>query len=618
MLKELLPNAVLSIGFVGHRDIDPDEATRASLEHTIADVLGRLERALPAAVAREAQYFAPASPLIRAVSRCAQGAELLGVKVAARCGFETSLIIPFPWNEYRHDFSAATAPLAAEQLGKADAVLELPGQRGEGPRAYERSLDLILANIDVLVAVWDGQRARGRAGTGDVVQSAVEKRIPIIVVDPACSAPPAILAQAHFGDFTTAASDLARRPLPGDLADFVHAIVAPPQRELERRALADLIDEPAQPVTRRFEYALLLRSLVGRPPARRLPAPASDAQALLPSPSTSAFAASNQEGIAWLDHVRKIIDDHAMAYGDAFRSSTVSEYLIVVLGVWLSGVIGLLIPALSSVSISVQLLANAVVLADTHFRGKRRWQERWLDYRVLAEQLRWLRFRCSFGLGAARVSLGRPRSSWTHWYVERVAHAIGSPKGCIDAPLVGAALSRLLDVEIPDQIRYHRQVVRQLGKLESRLNWAARASLIAALAVAIVLGATAIRLGNLDAVAWKPLAIALLVALPATMTGLNGLRVNADLARLVERSGQSVATLFSIRRRAADAPQQFDQVAGAMQRFGDLLAAELADWRFVIESRRSRAMRRGISRKHRGLLDMLNPLRGKGNKKTDT
>jgi hypothetical protein len=80
----------------------------------------------------------------------------------------------------------------------------------------------------------------------------------------------------------------------------------------------------------------------------------------------------------------------------------------------------------------------------------------------------------------------------------------------------------------------------------------------------------------------------LLAILPATMTSLNGLRVDADLGRLVERSAQTIALLFRVRRSILASPRDYDHVAANMQRLAAIMMTELEEWRFVIESRRAR------------------------------
>jgi hypothetical protein len=590
MLDELLPPLVLAVGLTGHRTVGMTGAVAEATEHSIGAVLDALKRALPAAMAQEAAFYAAATPVIRLITMAAEGAELLGARAAVRHGLKISGVIPFAVDEYRNDFSPAAANEAAAIFAGAESLLELPGRRDEGPRAYERANDVMLSNIDVLVAVWNGGRAHGRAGTGDVVQDAVTKGVPIIVIDPQSPAAPGILAAAAIDDVEPpVAGDLARRPLPADLSDFLHGIVGPPSRRAQRRAFTDLIAEAPQSRQWRVEYSLLLKTLAPRPGAARKRSVAA-AKAARSAAAVSRVALPNAKRLEAIDGARKTIDALAVEYGQKFRSSAVSAYLVVILGAWVSGVLGLLIPALSSASIAVQLVANALVIVDTAFRGRRRWQERWLDYRVVAERLRWLRFRHAFGLGGGRgMRSGLQRhKSWIDWYIRRIGRALGPPQGKVDDASIAAAVDYLSEVEIPDQIDYHRGTFRQLGLLERRLFFGAHAALLASLGVAVVLAISAVRVGSLDKVSWREFAIVLLAILPATMTSLNGLRVDADLGRLVERSAQTMALLFRVRRSILASPRHYDHVAANMQRLASIMMTELEEWRFVIESRRAR------------------------------
>ena len=92
------------------------------------------------------------------------------------------------------------------------------------------------------------------------------------------------------------------------------------------------------------------------------------------------------------------------------------------------------------------------------------------------------------------------------------------------------------------------------------------------------------------------------------MTTLNGLRVDADLARLVERSAQTTALLFRARRAMLTAPRDYDHIASNMQWLAAIMRTELEEWRFVIESRRSRGSVRPIKGKQ-GLRRRLDALR---------
>ena len=512
MLEELLPPPVLCVGLTGHRDVALSGVAAEAIEQSIEALLEALQRALTPAVAREARFFSTAPPVTRLITMGAEGADLLGMRAANKRAVGISCVIPFAQGEYRSEFSPAAAALAADLLSRAETLLELPGRRNEGPRAYERANDIILSNIDVLVAVWDGGRAHGRAGTGDVVQAAVDKGVPIFVIDPASPAAASLLAAPHGADIEPpAASDLNRQALPSDLTEFVHGLDHPPAKRVQRQGLTDLVAETPRSASWRFEYPLLLDALARRPKVRRTFAAAATA-VVKTSAVRGRRCTPRNGGQQQTAGKRRACAQNRRRIGGTirsrrFRSSSVSQYLIVILGTWLSGLIGLLIPSLSAASIVVQLLASALVLADATFRARHRWQQRWLDYRVVAERLRWLGFRYSFGLGPGRhiQSATKRRKSWVDWYLVRTAHALGPPEGRIDAVSIAAAADHLTEVEIPQQIDYHRTTFRQLGLLERRLLLAAHGSLLAAIGVAVLLGITALRAGSLDAVALEAL-----------------------------------------------------------------------------------------------------------------
>jgi hypothetical protein len=595
--RDLCPSPVLAIGITGRgqNSIDSDLAGR--IEASIEAALAALRRAFISVVEQEITCFSAATPVMRLISAGADGADGLGTRAASQLGLQIVYVFPFPWDEYRSDFSPDVAAETLPRLA-ASSKLELPGLRSEGVRAYDRANDVLLSNIDLLLAVWDGSAGQGRAEAADVVQAAVSRGIPVVVIDPRVPDTASVLVLPPHRLVPSSLAALERRSLGDQPTGLIEGVISPPSGETRRQGLTDLLAEAPVAAARRFEYPLLLRTLAGK--ETRPPDPASRAA---PSASQPVAIKPPLVAAADIERVRATIDGLALYYGQLFRSSSAGRYLYVVLGVWLSGVFGLIFPRLAAFSIVLQLLANIWVLSDSFYRARRRWQERWLDYRVIAERLRWLLFRGSFGLEAGakqRPQTGRT-ASWTDWYLRRSAIALGPPQGRIDAASIAASAAYLADVEIPGQLRYHRKNFRQLEILEKRLACAARLSLAAAVVVAASLGVIALLAGGLDAVSWKPLAIVMLTSLPATMTGLEGIRVDADLVRLVEGSAQTITLLRRIRRAILAEPPDYDHVAHHMQQLAAVMESDLAEWRFAVESRRSRETRRGIRRKRNWL-----------------
>jgi hypothetical protein len=70
-----------------------------------------------------------------------------------------------------------------------------------------------------------------------------------------------------------------------------------------------------------------------------------------------------------------------------------------------------------------------------------------------------------------------------------------------------------------------------------------------------------------------------------------GVRVEADLARLSERSAAAAVALARLRRAIDAAAPIYDRIAVAAMRAAAIMAGELSDWRFVLERCRARARR---------------------------
>ena len=556
------------------------------------------------AAAANVAFFSGERPVLRAICMAADGADLLGARAARNSGADLAVVLPFSVDEYKKDFTSAVAlRLFDDVLQSAATRFELSGSHGEDARAYERANEVIVANVDLLVAVWDGKKAAGRAGTGEVVPGAVARSIPVIVIDPQNPSAPRLLLPREHGEIDLAVDgELKWSPLPADLTPFVMERISPPSALARRRGLIDLLAEAPRSANWRVEHPALLKAFgVARQPDRlRALQPLGDAAAWEAAvrnvrPLDAALAARLEE----LAGVTRRIDGFAAYYGQLFRSSAVSRFFLIIAVAFLSGLVGILFPSLFGTSLVLQVAVSILILVDGKVSGRRRWQERWLDYRLLTERLRGLRFLHPLGAGSGETIVPgrRSRDAWTDWYVRRTVRALGAPAGVLGEPALSAMSEQLVAVEIGEQIGYHRRAFRQLGKLERRLALAANAALGAAVAVGGALAATAYLGGGLDAVSWKPMANILLAALPAAMTAFNGIRADSDLVRLVERSAITAAALARLGRAIRRSAMTYDRLTGAAIHTVSIMASERAEWRFVLESRRTRTSRRRAIRR---------------------
>jgi nucleoside 2-deoxyribosyltransferase len=152
------------VGFSGHRQVIDTEA----ISQAISEALGNLR----AKIAGE----------WLALSSVAEGGDQLFIAEARALGMSWHAILPLPRAEFAKDFPPAEWTQVEAILDQAEHVRVI-AENGTREDAY---LDCGMATVDgsdVLIAVWDGEPARGRGGTAEVVAYARSLGKPVVLID---------------------------------------------------------------------------------------------------------------------------------------------------------------------------------------------------------------------------------------------------------------------------------------------------------------------------------------------------------------------------------------------------------------------------------------------------
>lgn len=159
----LPPPDPLRIGVTGHRFL-------AEIE--------KLAMAIDAVLIQLAKS-SPGRPFT-VISALAEGADRLVVERILRYpAAKLVVVLPLPTAEYLKDFETPASRAAFEALlNQADNVYTLP-EFTSREAAYEAGGRYVLEHCDVLIAVWDGQAAQGQAGTGQIVEAARQRGLPL-------------------------------------------------------------------------------------------------------------------------------------------------------------------------------------------------------------------------------------------------------------------------------------------------------------------------------------------------------------------------------------------------------------------------------------------------------
>ena len=146
-----------------------------------------------------------------ALSSVAEGSDQLFTRRALGIEMAWHCVLPLPVAEFRKDFDDHAWKRVEALLPEAEQV-RIISENGDREDAYlDAGLETVNA-CDVLVAVWDGEAARGKGGTADVVAYARVLSKPLIVIDAATG----VARRENFERFRARDEEL----------DFLNAITA--------------------------------------------------------------------------------------------------------------------------------------------------------------------------------------------------------------------------------------------------------------------------------------------------------------------------------------------------------------------------------------------------------
>lgn len=559
----LQPLQTLGIGVTGHRLARLGDTDLPALAETLAKVLAAIAAMTPTGTVEGT----------RLITGLAEGADMIAARAGVARGWALEAVLPFERGEFAYDFEGDARADYAHMLEVATAVFELPGDRAQADAAYERVGRVVLAQSDVLVAVWDGGAGRGRGGAVQIVAEAVLAGIPVIHIDPTAAHPPRLLwdrlEEHEIGQQTI---DTVPRAGLERLPALLAHLLAPPENPAERA----LLERFANGISERerwfaVAYPWLVRLVAGRG-ARTSAAPPA-------MPPDTCFTPVLAQIIA-PRFVSADVTGSALAR--LFRSGYVSNFTFAALAVILS-LLGLALPpALKPVLIISELVVIAAILLITRAGNRAQWHRRWLDHRHLAERLRVLAIGAQLGDLDLRAETSTERD-WVGWYARATARQIGLPTVKVDAAYLDCVRRGLLHL-IDDQIGYLTGDAARMHRLEHRLHrlggW-----LFAATALVCVL-VLAFKLGEAfgpEAMehAAKPVVLAATIvtaALPAVGAAIYGIRMQGDFAGTSERSAGLAAQLTTLKAVIEADALNFDTLTRRTRRAADLLTRDLVTW----------------------------------------
>lgn len=550
-----VPALAFTVGIVGHR------ADRIADAGAVRARIGELMRAVDAAldgIAGEGRHDGR-QPL-RLVSALAEGADRLAASEAVDAGMVLDAVLPFPAGEYLRDFGDDASKAEFQTLlGRAASVLVLDGAADSRAKAYEAAGMALLDNCDLLIAVWDGGPARGRGGTREVIEEAVRRAMPVLVVPPDGRA--ASIRSPGAASRLIRLEDVAHEPLD-NVSTLVGNIVGgagDPESEADWRALADLPPEPLV----HGAYPLLLRAAGVAPRKRKAPPRQAPAAPEPRSPLAEAFA--------WWDAA-------AIRGAQAFRSAVIVNFGLASLAIVLAAS-SVLAGDLKWLFVAAEVAVILSLLANAWHARRRRWQERWLESREVAELLRVASMLRSVGVGRGLAASAGGR--WSGWYAAALARASAPRSADLSDPAVAAPLV----AEVSGQAEWNASTARRMHLAARRIERFGEILFVAVLTAAIGWLILFLAAPALAHDLGYPLA-AITAGLPAIATASYGIRVILDFEGTGERAQRIASGLKALLEYRDEAPSSVAALQDFARRSADIMLGDVAAWRLLAEARR--------------------------------
>jgi hypothetical protein len=571
------PRSILGVGVTGHRPERLGSCDLAALHQAVSEVLADIERA--------ANRAEPTR--VRLISSLAEGADSIVADEALNHGWALDAVLPFSRENYAEDFAEGPVRDAhLARLARAEAVLELPGDRTDetgATVAYERAGRVLLAQTDLLIAIWDGGPVRGRGGAAQIVAEAVLAGIPVVWIDPTGVRAPQLLWDGlEEGDLGQQTVETVARGDLGRLDELLRDLLQPPSTRIE----AEMLEKFGQPDPRwrawALAYPLLLAVMGVRWPR------ASDIGLGKAADTERPAIASCTDAGDFVNRLDDLIaprfiqaDTRATRVAQLFRSGYVVNFSLAALAVVLA-LMGLVLPSSTKpVLIVLELATIGTILLVTHAGNHSRWHRRWLDNRTLAERLRCLAL--SAQLGDLDLRGGDEKTSpWVSWYARATSRELGLPHARADDAYLVCVRRELLTL-IEDQIAYMATEERRMHDLEHRLHLAGTAlfTMTALACVGLLAFKAALQLAPAAYSLQAPLSLTVTIisaAFPAIGAAIYGIRMQGDFGGAAGRSERLRHDLTILQKVIHADEIDFDTLSRRVRRVADLLEGDLTTW----------------------------------------
>jgi hypothetical protein len=579
---------VIRVGVTGHRPNHLKNSDIPLLRKEIHHALQSVRNAGAEIAGDSMAGYDSHEPVFRIISPLAEGSDRLVAEEGLALGYELQCPLPFPADDYENDFSAQESKKHFRELLKqATAVLELDGSRENQDsqnRAYESVGRTVLRHCDLLIAIWDGAEARSQGGTAQIVAEAAQLRIPTVWIK---TIPPhdacILLSTEADGRCQLNIEELEKQLITQLSFQLSEDGTSLGGKSVDRRKT--YFQENPHTWTLGVLFRIFSKLISGSNPWP-LRVVQQDYVKETREEWKAAWAVSHglpadarhQVETKFLLHY-SWADKLANHFANLYRSSFVTNYLLAA-GAVLFALRGFFDEKHANLWIELELSSIVLIILITMMGRRKRWHERWIDYRSLAEKLRQMRFLFLIGRFSRTDHVpehslrGVPRKTWVDWHFQAAVREAGMLRGELNRAYCLAYRKLLIEYEITSQIQYHARNSQSNGRVDRNLQWLATGLFFSTL---IVCSAHLVD----RSLYHKIYLVQLAAILPALGAAIHGINSQGDFRNVERRSADMNKWLSNIltRLRMAGDEISSDELAAFADEAAGVMGADLLDWR---------------------------------------
>jgi hypothetical protein len=515
----------LRVGVTGHRTFED----RASLIPAVRKALRQVKEMVPSLSAD--------GLVLIVVSALAEGADrLVAELVLEEPGSRLEAALPLPVADYERDFEDAASRRQFEELLKRASRAWIAPATLHREEAYERAGCYVVDRSDVVVALWDGEPARGRGGTAAIVAYARDRNVPLVWVR---TLGEPVVASERTGPRAEVIGSAARQ-----LREYNVGVIG--RADFDARVRKQMDDlRPDLPEASRVDP----------------------------------LSVSVENVAAWLVPYFVRADVLAVRLQRVFRGLSTATFGMAAAAVLIVAIQVNFFPSLNWL-VALEVIALVSLLAIPILNRRWRLHDRWISYRFLAERLRSVYFLTLAGAvdGTARTAplayLSDPSETWIERALaEVVTHR---PEIGTGSPEVASLRRYLSHYWIGGQIGYHQKAARRHRARDDALT-RATALLFSFTLVAAVLHMAGIGEHGTHRTHLALLLVVASISIPAIGAAVHGISTQRQFRRQADRYQRMAGLLAQLQEEMdnAESVERVRQLAADTER---VMREENSDW----------------------------------------